>query len=130
MTDLPTYAEMMAVADKRCAWEKAQQARYGFVLESWSDDGDVYGCPGHVDRLAFVGQFHGLRRELFEPDLSAEVSVDDVQHCYALFEYDERGDGTVRWAVADETKPDTYVPVMRAVTADDPGAEPVTMLDL
>lgn len=131
MTDLPTYAEMMAVADERADAERENEERDGFVVEEWSEDGDVWGCLGHVDRAKFLAQV----RRRYELDGSATyldgVTVDQVEHRYVLVDPEENAEYLYRWGVADETKPQvTGNPWWRAVTADDPGAEPVTMLDL
>lgn len=131
MTDLPTYAEMMAVADERARWAVGRKERDGFVVEEWSEDGDVWGCLGHVDRAKFIAQV----RRRYEEDGSATyldgVTADQVEHRYVLVEPDENAEYLYRWWAPDETKPQTYCHVQtRAVTADDPGAEPVTMLDL
>jgi hypothetical protein len=133
MTDLPTYAEMMAVGDKRADAEREAEESDGFVAEEWSEDGDVWGCLGHVDREKFIAQV----RRRYEDDGSATyldgVTVDQVEHRYVLVDPDENAEYLYRWSVvtAVETTPPIPGHVrLRAVTADDHGAEPVTMLDL
>jgi hypothetical protein len=123
MTNPHVAAEMNAIA---------REARDGFLIEQWTQEADVYGCRGHVDRQRFLEQYRWLCSDLFRaPELADEVTVDRVEHRYMLVETGEYSDEIYRWWVADETKPQTHCHVQtRAVTADDHGAEPVTMLDL
>jgi hypothetical protein len=131
MTDLPTYAEMMAVGDKRADAEREAEESDGFVVEEWSEDGDVWGCLGHVDKAKFLTQVQ--RRYAADGyTTSQDATVDQVQHRYMVMGMtDEDGEQRYHWSVLDESKPSMHGHAQaRAVTADDPGAEPVTMLDL
>jgi hypothetical protein len=131
MTDPPTYAEMMAVADHRADFERDAEERDGFLAEEWSEDGDTWGCLGHVDRAKFLAQV----RRRYEADgymTSQDATVDQVEHRYVLVDPDENAAYLYRWAVPVDIKSPPVKDYVwtRSVTADDPGAEPVTMLDL
>lgn len=120
MTNPHVAAEMNAIA---------REARDGFLIEQWTQEADVYGCRGHVDRQRFLEQYRWLCSDLFRaPELADEVTVDLVEHRYVLADIGEDGSTVFRWKAC--VKLPLGCTKNRAVTADDPGAEPVTMLDL
>lgn len=131
MTDLPTYAEMRAHSERCRAWDvrrKERGAQDGFLIEQWTEDGDVFGCMGHVDREAFIAQWRWVYTDMGDQGALDDVTVAQVEHRYAFPDISEDGVLVVRWEMR------VRLPLgrvrTRAVTADDPGAEPVTMLDL
>jgi hypothetical protein len=135
MTDLPTYTEMRAHAERSRAWDMRRKERGeqdGFLIKQWSEDGDVFGCLGHVDRDAFLAQWRWIYTEMVDHSDLDDVTVAQVEHRYVLVDLDEGAEYLFRWAI-ERSLPRAsagYGAVLRAVTATDPGAEPVTMLDL
>lgn len=121
----------MTVSDRRACWDvmrKEREMQDGFLIEQWNEGGDVFGCMGHVDREAFIAQWRLIYTEMGDPSQLDDVAAAQVEHRYALPDISEDGALVVRWEVR------VRLPLgrvqARAVTVDDPGAEPVTMLDL
>jgi hypothetical protein len=135
MTDIPTYAEMRAHGERSRAWDVRRKERGeqdGFLIEQWNEDGDVFGCLGHVDRDAFLTQWRWIYTAEGDPGALDDVTTAQVEHRYVLVDPDEGAEYLSRWAI-ERSLPRAsagYEAVFRAVTVDDPGAEPVTMLDL
>ncbi len=132
---LPTYAEMLAVANERKRWDALggeRLAKDGFLIEQWGEEADVYGCFEHVDKATFLEQYRWLCDELYgDPELSEAVTVEVVRRAHVLVETDEYGDEMYRWAVPVEGDRNPMGSIRtRPVRAEDAGAGAVTRLDV
>jgi hypothetical protein len=106
---------------------EARGAEDGFLAVEWSDGGGVWGCLGHVDRQRFLDQVRWQHLVLCGDESWVDgVTVDEVAHCYMLRRTDQYGQERYSRGLPIDGDPVHT----RPVTAEDAGAEPVTMLDV
>jgi hypothetical protein len=106
---------------------EARGAEDGFLAAERSDDGGVWGCLGHVDRQRFLDQVRWQHLVLCGDTSYVDgVTVDRVAHSYMLRWTDQYGHERYSRGLPIEGDPVRN----RPVTAEDAGAEPVTMLDV
>jgi len=105
----------------------ARGAEDGFLAREWGDDSGVWGCLGHVDRQRFLDQVRWQHLVVCGDTRYVDgVTVNDVAHSYMLRWTDQHGEEQYSRGLPIDGEPVHT----RPVTAEDAGAEPVTMLDV